>query len=71
MEKVLEINKQATSNGFENLEILNENQVNQLEPLIKSFGGLYVPSTGIIDQHSLMQYYTRYHNQQLTREHVL
>ena len=57
MEKVFEIKKQAAVNGVGNLEILNEKQINQLEPLIKSFGGLYVPSTGIIDQHILMQTY--------------
>ncbi len=57
MEKIFEIKKQAASNGVEGLEILNKNQVKQLEPLIKSFGGLHVPSTGIIDQHSLMQSY--------------
>ena len=57
MENIFEIKKQATANGVEGLDILNENQVNQLEPLIKSSGGLYVPSTGIIDQHSLMQSY--------------
>jgi len=57
MEHVLEIKEQAQSNGVKNLEILNENQLKKLEPLIKSFGGLLVPSTGIIDQHSLMQSY--------------
>ena len=57
MEQVLEIKKQAELNGVENLEILNDKQVNQLEPLITSTGGLLVPSTGIIDQYSLMQSY--------------
>ena len=54
MEKIFEIKKQAVANGVKGLDILDKNQVNQLEPLIKSSGGLYVPSTGIIDQHSLM-----------------
>merc|ERR1711965_152956 len=57
MEDVLKIKNQAELNGVENLEILDEKKVNQLEPLIKSFGGLLVPSTGVIDQHSLMQSY--------------
>jgi len=57
MEQVLEIKEQAELNGVANLEILNEKQVNQLEPLITSAGGLLVPSTGIIDQYSLMQCY--------------
>ena len=57
MDQVLEIKNQAELNGVENLEILDTKQVNQLEPLIKSFGGLLVPSTGVIDQHNLMQSY--------------
>ena len=57
MEKVHEIKEQAEINGVKNLEILDEKQVNKLEPLIKSAGGLLVPSTGVIDQHSLMQSY--------------
>ena len=57
MEDVLEIKNQAELNGVEKLEILDEKQVNEVEPLIKSFGGLLVPSTGVIDQHGLMQSY--------------
>ena len=55
MNQVVEIKNQAELNGVENLEILDSKQVNQLEPLIKSFGGLLVSSTGVIDQHNLMQ----------------
>ena len=57
MELVFEIKNQAQANGVENLQILNENEIKKLEPIIKSSGGLLVPSTGIIDQHSLMQSY--------------
>ena len=57
MEQVSKIKEQAEINGVEHLEVLDEKQVNQLEPLIKSVGGLLVPSTGIIDQYSLMQSY--------------
>ena len=57
MHQVQQIKEQAESNGVENLELIDEKQVNQLEPLIKSSGGLFVPSTGVIDQHSLMQSY--------------
>ena len=57
MAQVQEIKKQAELNGVENLEILDAKQINQTEPLIKSFGGLLVSSTGVIDQHSLMQSY--------------
>ena len=57
MEQIFAIKDQAKFNGVENLEILTENQINKLEPLIKSCGGLLVPSSGVIDQHSLMQSY--------------
>ncbi len=57
MDQVQEIKEQAELNGVEDLEILDNKQVNQLEPLIKCSGGLLVPSTGVIDQHSLMQSY--------------
>ena len=57
MDQILQIKNQAQLNGVENLEILDAKQINQVEPLIKSFGGLLVPSTGVIDQQSLMQSY--------------
>ena len=57
MEKVHDIKEQAEINGVKNIKILDEKQVNKLEPLVKSAGGLLVPSTGVIDQHSLMQSY--------------
>jgi len=57
MEQIFRIKDQAQSNGVENLEILSENHINKIEPLINSSGGLLVPSSGIIDQHNLMQSY--------------
>jgi L-2-hydroxyglutarate oxidase LhgO len=57
MEQVFEIKNQAELNGVENLEVLDKKKIKILEPLIKSSGGLLVPSTGVIDQHSLMQSY--------------
>ena len=57
MDQVLDIKNQAELSGVENLETLDAKQVKQAEPLIKSSGGLLVPSTGVIDQHSLMQSY--------------
>ena len=57
LHQVQQIKVQAETNGVENLEVIDEKQVNQLEPLIKSAGGLLVPSTGVIDQHTLMQSY--------------
>ena len=57
IDDILVIKQQAELNGVEKLVILDEKQVNKLEPLIKCVAGLLVPSTGIIDQHSLMQSY--------------
>ena len=57
IDQIQEIKEQAEFNGVENLDILDEKQVKKLEPLVKSAGGLLVPSTGVIDQHSLMQSY--------------
>ena len=42
-------------NGVEGLQILTEKEVKQREPLIKSSGALFVPNTGIIDTHAIMQ----------------
>ncbi len=57
IDDILVIKQQAELNEVKNIKILDEKQVNKLEPLIKSAGGLLVPSTGVIDQHSLMQSY--------------
>ena len=42
-------------NGLQGLQILNTNEVKDREPLIKSNGGLLVPSSGIIDSHGVME----------------
>jgi len=55
MDQIFAIKDQAHSNGVEDLEILSETQIQKLEPLIKSSGGLLVSSSGIIDQIYLMQ----------------
>ena len=46
--------KNGIMNGLEGLQILDEKEVRQREPLIKSAGALSVPSTGIIDTHAIM-----------------
>ncbi len=42
-------------NGVEGLQLISGAEVNQREPIIKAAGGLYVPSTGIIDSHEFMR----------------
>lgn len=48
------IQARAAQNGVNDLEILSKEQVTDYEPEIRSFGGLYSPSTGIVDSHSYM-----------------
>ena len=42
-------------NDVEGLQLLNQREVSLREPLIKTSGAIYVPSTGIVDSHSIMQ----------------
>ena len=46
MEKIF-ANGQA--NNTEGIEIINADQVKEIEPHVKSIGGIYVPCTGIVD----------------------
>ena len=49
--------KQIFQNGLENntegIEIIDSDQVKQIEPHVDSIGGIWVPSTGIIDFRSV------------------
>jgi len=45
----------GTKNGVKGLEILSEEKVKELEPLFKTKGALWVPSTGIMDTHAVMK----------------
>ena len=42
-------------NGLEGLKLLTANEIKKREPLINSVGGLWIPSSGIIDSHGIMQ----------------
>ena len=57
LDKELDILESRGKEKVAVVEMLDEKQIYQLEPLIKSSGGLLVPSTGVIDQNSLMQSY--------------
>ena len=46
--------RQAAENGVTDLERLSESCTRHLEPEVKAAGGLYSPSTGIVDSHGLM-----------------
>lgn len=44
----------AKENGVHDLRWLSEQEVNELEPEVRTVGGVLSPSTGIIDSHSYM-----------------
>ncbi len=46
MEKIFQ---NGLANGVEGLEKINAGQVKEIEPFVKSIGGIWVPCTGIID----------------------
>jgi L-2-hydroxyglutarate oxidase LhgO len=51
------IRQTALNNGVNDLEVLNKEQINGMEPNIFALKALFSPSTGIIDTHSLMKQY--------------
>lgn len=54
----------AERNGVEGLRLCDRAEVETLEPHLRAAGALYVPSTGIVDAHRLMEYFA-----QTAREH--
>ena len=48
------INAMAEANGVDDLQPLDRNQANAMEPALKCAGALLSPSTGIIDSHGYM-----------------
>jgi L-2-hydroxyglutarate oxidase LhgO len=46
---------QGIINGVQGLKIIDKKECLDIEPKIKALSALYVPSTGIIDTHNLMQ----------------
>lgn len=47
----------ARMNGVQDLEFIDSATVRKMEPVVRSVGGLYSPSTGIVDSHELMLSY--------------
>lgn len=53
--KTLEsLKSNGNKNGILDLEILEKNQLERIEPNIKAIAAIFLPSTGIIDSHILM-----------------
>jgi len=55
--KLEDIYQQAERNGVTDLELLSQADIKRLEPNVKGRAGVLSPSTGIIDTHSLMQFF--------------
>ena len=54
-EKLLSLKDKGVKNGVKGLEILNYEDAKKKEPFVKCKNALWVPSTGIVDSHGLMQ----------------
>ncbi len=53
--KLQEIEAKAKANGVNDLRTLSREEINAMEPEVKAVGGLFSPSTGIIDSHHYME----------------
>jgi L-2-hydroxyglutarate oxidase LhgO len=51
------IRQTAIINGVDDLEVLDQEQINIMEPNIFALKAIFSPSTGIVDTHSLMKQY--------------
>ncbi|MEA3489872.1 MAG: NAD(P)/FAD-dependent oxidoreductase [Candidatus Omnitrophota bacterium] len=52
-----ELFQNGLANGLEGLSMLTKEEVAEFEPNIKGVRAIYLPMTGIIDSHSLMEYF--------------
>ncbi len=57
MEKIGQLYRNALRNGVKSVSLLEEKEVREMEPNIKAFGALHSPETGILNAHSLMDYF--------------
>lgn len=60
MDEVGRLMQNAAKNGVESLSLLDASEIRRLEPNIKAFGALHSSDTGIVDVHSLMDYYMHF-----------
>lgn len=51
--------RQGLENGARDLELIDEEGIQRLEPEVKAVAAVYSPWTGIIDSHGLMDYFYR------------
>lgn len=53
-----ELFQRGKGNGVENLRLIDAADLKKMEPNVNGVAALYSPSTGIIDSHRLMQYFS-------------
>ncbi|SPP99930.1 putative dehydrogenase [Candidatus Sulfobium mesophilum] len=56
MDEINRLTQNALKNGA-SVSLLDKAHVNRMEPNVRAAGALYSPDTGIVDVHSLMDYY--------------
>ncbi|MGA1863495.1 MAG: NAD(P)/FAD-dependent oxidoreductase [bacterium] len=49
--------KNGKTNGLEELQLLDGNDMKKIEPGTNAIAGIYSPRTGIVDSHALMKYF--------------
>lgn len=57
IEKLPSVLDTAQKNGAKSVRIINEYEINKLEPNVKAKAAIYCPSSGVVDSHKLMQYF--------------
>ena len=57
MEQIEHLRDQAIRNGVTSVSLVAQKHIQEMEPYVKSAGGLFSPDTGIISVHALMDYY--------------
>lgn len=55
--QIQELLNRGNNNGVNGLKLISSNEIKELDPHVTGISGLYSPDTGILDSHSLMQYY--------------
>lgn len=54
-----DLKRKGDKNGAGGLRLLTREEVRELEPNVRSAGGLFSPETGIIDSHRLMEHFEK------------
>lgn len=56
-EKLPELLETAKNNGAKGVRLINQSEINQIEPKVFATSAIHCPSSGIVDSHQLMQFF--------------